>query len=47
MLQELSITELQETNGGHHGAAYEAGAAVGGFIGKIGVVLGVIGFFMN
>jgi hypothetical protein len=47
MLQELSNTELQETNGGHHGAAYEAGEAVGDFIGKIGVVIGVIAFFMN
>jgi hypothetical protein len=47
MLQELSNTELQETNGGHHGAAYEAGAAVGGFIGRVGVVLGVIAFFSN
>lgn len=45
MLVELKNNELLEINGGHKGAAYEAGAAVGDFITKAGVILGIAALF--
>ena len=45
MIVELKNTELIEINGGHHGSAYNAGAAVDDFITKAGFVCGLVALF--
>ena len=47
MLVELENRELIVINGGHQGAAYNAGHAVGEFVTKTFLVIAVVGFFMG
>ncbi|CAM3430711.1 hypothetical protein [Empedobacter stercoris] len=46
MLKNLTKDEMINIDGGHDGTAYEAGAAVGKFLNKAAVVIGLVAVFI-